>query len=915
MSEPTKVNNRCVNCGKEFSGDEIVCPEDGGILVAAKKDPAIGTIIAEKYEIQEVLGGGGMGVVYKAKHLLMQRTVAIKMLLPEVVSNEFALARFQKEAQAASSLNHPNILTIFDFGISEKQQPYLVMDYLKGGTLAEALEKESYLHLQNGISVFIQIASALSHAHQKGVIHRDLKPANIMLVEYEGQGDFVKIVDFGIAKTLSRGDGQSVELTQTGQVFGSPIYMSPEQCRGTHLDARTDIYSMGCVMYRSITGSTPFLGQDALELMYKQVNQKPACFDDVCPHLKIPKNFEDVVMKCLEKDANNRYQTMLDLRKDLEGVGGTSINSPFIFPATEVDNSKTPMIGALSEQRSTLNEIIAQSESQKKMADEIAAAQEKLLKVQREHAAARAWSTANPTGAPVDPKATGNSVGTGTGTGTGAAAGDVTAGTAAGIENTAANGTTAQAGTTAATSEMAIAGAAAGAATGASTNAPTSGTQSAPAGTESQTAPISSTSSSTSVNTVSEVNASTNNNAAGATSGSNSSSTSSSPQQPGATTGNQTDKIKLISIAVVVAALVAIPVGIMLSHSNTSDKTASNKGTTSNTTKSVGSNTTSANNAAAAVVLGKANDELNKGRDLFEHGKYVEAKDSLTTAYSLATLNKDINTKFESLVLLGLIDAAEGDADGARSKFYAVVSHYNRPDTNDKPSNKEAATAFNGLGVISTNEGMYSRAHKHFKTALELRQKMPPKDSDVAETLTGMGNLALLEGHYKQALDYFTNAKKTSEESNGPETADTANILNDMGQAYQFLKKYDDADSCYKQALDIRRSKLSPTDPAIASSEMCMAALAFKRNDYVTSEKLFTDALSIDSKAIGTDNLVVAQIYFSLGVLYQTQKKYDQAADYYSKALEIQKQKLEPTSVKISHTKALLDQVKSKKRR
>jgi serine/threonine protein kinase/tetratricopeptide (TPR) repeat protein len=903
MSEPTKVNNRCVNCGKEFSGDEIVCPEDGGILIAAKKDPAIGTIIAEKYEIQEVLGGGGMGVVYKAKHLLMQRTVAIKMLLPEVVSNEFALARFQKEAQAASSLNHPNILTIFDFGISEKQQPYLVMDYLKGGTLAETLEKESYLHLQNGISVFIQIASALSHAHQKGVIHRDLKPANIMLVEYEGQGDFVKIVDFGIAKTLSRGDGQSVELTQTGQVFGSPIYMSPEQCRGTHLDARTDIYSMGCVMYRSITGSTPFLGQDALELMYKQVNQKPACFDDVCPHLKIPKNFEDVVMKCLEKDANNRYQTMLDLRKDLEGVGGTSINSPFIFPATEVDNSKTPMIGALSEQRSTLNEIIAQSESQKKMADEIAEAQLKLLKVQREHAAARAWSTANPTGAPVDPKATGNGVGTGTGTG--AAAGDVTAGTAANIEKTASKGTAAQAGTTAATSEIAITGAAAGTAAGAATNAPTTGTQSLPA---------SSTSSSTSVNTVSEASASANNNAAVATSGSNTSSTSSPPQQAGATAGNQTDKIKLISIAVVVGALILIPVGIMISHSNSSDKTGSDKGTTSNTTKSVGSATTSADKSAA-VVPGKANDELNKGRDLFEHGKYVEAKDSLTTAYSLATLNKDINTKFESLVLLGLIDAAEGDADGARSKFYAVVSHYNRPDTNDKPSDKEAATAFNGLGVISTNEGMYSRAHKHFKTALELRQKMPPKDSDVEETLTGMGNLALLEGHYKQALDYFTNAKKTSEASNGPETADTANILNDMGQAYQFLKKYDDADSCYKQALDIRRSKLSPTDPAIASSEMCMAALAFKKNDYVTSEKLFQDALSIDSKAIGTDNLVVAQIYFSLGVLYQTQKKYDQAADYYSKALEIQKQKLEPTSIKISHTKALLDQVKSKKRR
>jgi tetratricopeptide (TPR) repeat protein len=210
---------------------------------------------------------------------------------------------------------------------------------------------------------------------------------------------------------------------------------------------------------------------------------------------------------------------------------------------------------------------------------------------------------------------------------------------------------------------------------------------------------------------------------------------------------------------------------------------------------------------------------------------------------------------------------------------------------------------------------MYARAHKHFKSALELRQKLPPKDSDISETLTGMGNLALLERHYKEALDYFSTAKKTSEEANGPETADTANIMNDMGQAYQFLKKYPEADSCYKQALDIRRSKLSATDPAIASSEMCMAALAFIKRDFVTSEKLFLDALAIDSKAIGTDNLVIAQIYFSLGVLYQEQKKYDQSADYYQKALDIQKRKLEPSSPKISHTKALLDQVKARKHR
>jgi serine/threonine-protein kinase len=841
MSEETKANNRCVNCGKEFPGDEIICPEDGGILIAAKKDPAIGTIVAEKYEIQEVLGGGGMGVVYRAKHLLMQRMVAIKMLLPETVSNEYALARFQKEAQAASSLNHPNILTIFDFGITDKQQPYLVMDYLKGNTLADVLDKEEYLHLQKGLSVFIQIASALSHAHQKGVIHRDLKPANIMLIEYEGQGDFVKIVDFGIAKTLHREDGQSVELTQTGQVFGSPVYMSPEQCRGTHLDARTDIYSMGCVMYRSTTGSSPFLGQDALELMFKHVNEKPACFEDVCPQLKIPKNFQDLVMKCLEKDPNNRYQTMLDLRKDLEGVAGTSINSPFIFPATEVDNTKTPMIGSLDEQRSTLNEIIAQSESQKKIAEEIADAQEKLLKEQREELAAREANLP---------------------------------GTNFGAAETQTPSTHAE--------ELAT------------KPAIKSGTESVDS-------------------TVTGSAQSKNNTAESSTKGTDAGTTlpayalvthGLTARVTGDKAGNQTEKVRVISIAVAVATLILIPVGIMLSHSNSAGKPTATAGITGNT-----------GNSSNPQHQAEANDDLVKGRDYFKKGKYLDANESLTRAFSLATLNKDTFSKYESLVLLGQIDAAEGDADGARSKFYEVVSGYNRTDSTDRPNNTEAAAAFNGLGVIATNQGMYARAHKHFKSALELRQKLPPKDSDISETLTGMGNLALLERHYKEALDYFSTAKKTSEEANGPETADTANIMNDMGQAYQFLKKYPEADSCYKQALDIRRSKLSATDPAIASSEMCMAALAFIKRDFVTSEKLFLDALAIDSKAIGTDNLVIAQIYFSLGVLYQEQKKYDQSADYYQKALDIQKRKLEPSSPKISHTKALLDQVKARKHR
>ncbi len=351
---------QCVTCGTRYGEDEVVCPKDGGLLVAAKQEPLVGSIIEEKYEILEVLGGGGMGVVYKAKHLLMHRTVAIKMLLPEVVASEIALARFQQEAQAASSLSHPNILTVFDFGQTVDGKPYLVMDFLEGRSLSQILEDDGYLPLQRAVPIFIQICAGLAHAHQKGVIHRDLKPANIMLVDFEGVGDFVKIVDFGIAKLLPRqdGEGKPMELTHTGQIFGSPLYMSPEQCRGISLDARSDIYSLGCVMYRIVAGESPFMGQDALEAMFKQVNENPHPFATCCPEFEIPEAFEAVVMKMLKKDPSERFQTMLEVRKALEECAGINVVSPFIFPAHEETASRTPKIGELNKQRSTLNKLL-----------------------------------------------------------------------------------------------------------------------------------------------------------------------------------------------------------------------------------------------------------------------------------------------------------------------------------------------------------------------------------------------------------------------------------------------------------------------------------------------------------------------------------------------------------------------------
>ncbi|MBS2003307.1 MAG: tetratricopeptide repeat protein [Cyanobacteria bacterium SZAS LIN-5] len=348
----------CISCGQEFSGDTAVCPHDGTTLTPLVQEDMVGKIIGEKYEVLETIGGGGMGMIYKAKHILMKRIVAIKMMHPQYVSSASNLKRFQQEAQAASALNHPNILAVFDFGLTPEGAPYLVMDFLEGTNLAEVLDELGLLPASRATNIFAQACAGLAHAHSKGVIHRDLKPGNIMLVEFDQRKDFVKIVDFGIAKVLPSGDeSESSHLTATGEVFGSPLYMSPEQCRGRNLDIRSDIYSLGCVMYRTLTGSSPFFGQDPMECMYKQVNEAPNKFFDANPDSKVPEALEAIVFKCLAKEPADRYQTMHELKDallefaintpgvvlDPEVLGSLQSSTtltPLVKPATPLENTR-----------------------------------------------------------------------------------------------------------------------------------------------------------------------------------------------------------------------------------------------------------------------------------------------------------------------------------------------------------------------------------------------------------------------------------------------------------------------------------------------------------------------------------------------------------------------------------------------
>lgn len=295
----------------------IICPDDDTLLTPLLVDTLIGTTLADKYQILEKLGSGGMGLVYKAKHLLMKRLVAIKLMLPQFAASATALKRFRQEAQAASHLNHPNILKVYDFGVTPQGLPYLVMDLLEGTNLSAELTKHNYLPLERALKIFIQTCAALYHAHQKGVIHRDLKPGNIMLVDYDGQSDVVQIVDFGMAKILSEMDGENEELTKTGEVFGSPMYMSPEQCMGRELDGRSDIYSLGCVMYRTLTGRPAVAGASAMECFNKHATALPAPFAEVAPELMLPPSLEAIIFKAMAKEVHERQDSMAQLREEL----------------------------------------------------------------------------------------------------------------------------------------------------------------------------------------------------------------------------------------------------------------------------------------------------------------------------------------------------------------------------------------------------------------------------------------------------------------------------------------------------------------------------------------------------------------------------------------------------------------------
>src|SRR5918999_1700046 len=301
----------CPTCGREYAETTTLCPADGEVLKrVGNDDRLVGQVLAGKYRIDDKIDEGGMGCVYRATHVLMEKVVAVKVLHPALAADDKIVQRFTREAKAASRISHPHAINVTDFGEAENGIVYLVMEYLRGRTLKDIVRSGGPMSLERTVEIVRQVAGALDVAHNEGVVHRDLKSDNIMLAEATG-GDWAKVLDFGIAKIQQT--ERSVHETDPGLtapnlIIGTPQYMSPEQCsQASKIDARSDLYSLGIIVHEMLAGHVPFSGDSPTEVMVKQMQEAPPSLLDERDDL--PASVDAVVRRALSKNPDERFQT------------------------------------------------------------------------------------------------------------------------------------------------------------------------------------------------------------------------------------------------------------------------------------------------------------------------------------------------------------------------------------------------------------------------------------------------------------------------------------------------------------------------------------------------------------------------------------------------------------------------------
>ena len=314
----------CPACRIDYGGGEVFCPVDATRLITTSQmsaspldpnDPLIGNVLAGRYQVKRRIGEGGMGLVYEGLHRDIDKRVAIKVLRADLSRRPEVVARFRQEARSASRIGHENIVDIFDFGETQRGASYFVMEFLEGEDLGNVLGKKATIEAERACDIVLQCCRALSATHAKGIVHRDIKPENIFLTKRDGIDDFVKIVDFGIAKMsdIETNGAPGRKLTKTGMIFGTPEYMSPEQAGGRELDHRVDVYALGIILYECLAGRVPFEGDTFMGILTQHLTAEAPAIDAVNPQAKVSPELELVIRKALAKSADDRYQDTEEL--------------------------------------------------------------------------------------------------------------------------------------------------------------------------------------------------------------------------------------------------------------------------------------------------------------------------------------------------------------------------------------------------------------------------------------------------------------------------------------------------------------------------------------------------------------------------------------------------------------------------
>jgi len=329
----------CPICATEYRDDVRFCPNDGQTLRSSgpTKD-LVGQVLADRYHIMKKLGEGGMGQVYLAEHVKMGRRSAIKVMNPSLVHDPEAVARFNREAANASRISDSHVCAIYDFGETPDGLIYLAMEFVEGAPLTDLLASEGALPVARAADISIQVAAALQAAHDLGIVHRDLKPDNIMLTRGRDGADAVKVVDFGLAKAVG-GETGNQKVTKTGLVVGTPEFMSPEQLSGDTLDGRSDVYSLGLVLFKMLTGTLPFPADTVQEAMIKRLTDEPAELIEMRPDLHFPPGLQQTLDTALARSPADRYQSAAKFAHDVAMVVGLSrTDADTALPTTLADD-------------------------------------------------------------------------------------------------------------------------------------------------------------------------------------------------------------------------------------------------------------------------------------------------------------------------------------------------------------------------------------------------------------------------------------------------------------------------------------------------------------------------------------------------------------------------------------------------